>query len=396
MSTGPTIHCALTDAAIRRHSSNLAIREIKDPAHPLRFRYHKGRKTGSMHAVVYSGGAEIWRKVAPWPAVTASETISSLPRLLASIITNPAEHAAISGMATFADLLTWYADRSSTNRQISPSRRAAIASQIKCQLLPLFGSMPLTPPRHELDRAMQHYQQGYHAETARGGWGILKQAVTQARKLRLITHDPLDGIAFSDLIKVKASVKPGRLRPSHVAEVLAQLSTSPAPDRLLCLLMLANATRIGETRQARWRDIDLVGDGAWHIPAAHTKPRRSHRIPLTSFTVRELQSYRHWQQSNGYSGAYLFPGAKGEPLSAREASRLVASVSDREWSAHDLRKLARTRWADQGVDYLVSELMLNHALSKLDKTYINTLVEGQIMSAFVHYHQWLEAQMLLK
>ncbi len=71
----------------------------------------------------------------------------------------------------------------------------------------------------------------------------------------------------------------------------------------------------------------------------------------------------------------------------------MSSVSAGEWSAHDLRKLARSRWADQGVDYLVSELMLNHALSKLDKTYINTLVEGQIMEALTQYHEWLKLKM---
>lgn len=391
-----TVHCSLTDAAIRRHSSNLAVREIKDPARPIRFRYHKGRATGTIHAVVYSGNQEIWRKLAVWPAVTADALISSLPRLLTSIIASPSDHDVISSMSTFSDLLGWYAERNAGNRQISSSRRAAVASQIKCQLLPLFGSLSLHSPRFDLDVVMQRYQQGYHAETARGGWGVLKQAVSLARKLRLITHDPLDGIAFSDLVRVKVVVKPGRLRSSHAGEVLATLKDVPPPSRLLCLLMLANATRIGETRQAKWRDFDLVDGGAWHIPASTTKPGRAHRLPLTAFTLAELKAYRGWQLSHGYSGVYLFPGSSGSPISAREAGRLVSSVSAGEWSAHDLRKLARSRWADQGVDYLVSELMLNHALSKLDKTYINTLVEGQILEALTQYHEWLSTKIILK
>lgn len=347
-----------------------------------------------MHAVVYAGNKETWRKVAAWPAVTAGEVIASLPKLLTSIMVNPADHDALSGMATFSDLLAWYADRTAGNRQLSSSRRAAIASQIKCQLLPLFGQLSLAPPRYELDSVMQRYQQGYHPETARGGWGMLKQAAALARKLRLITHDPLDGIAFSDLVKAKVVVKPGRLRSSHVADVLAQFAASAQPSRMLCLMMLANATRIGETRQAKWRDFDLMDGGAWHIPAATTKPRRAHRVPLTSFTLRELMMYRKWQKASGYSGVYLFPGSSGEPISAREAGRQVAGVSGGEWSAHDLRKLARSRWADQGVDYLVSELMLNHALSKLDKTYINTLVEGQIVDALTNYHEWLTSNLI--
>ena len=40
---------SITDAAIRRHSANPEIHELRDPRHPIRFRWAKCRQRGSVH-----------------------------------------------------------------------------------------------------------------------------------------------------------------------------------------------------------------------------------------------------------------------------------------------------------------------------------------------------------
>ncbi len=65
---------------------------------------------------------------------------------------------------------------------------------------------------------------------------------------------------------------------------------------------------------------------------------------------------------------------------------MVRSVSLGEWTAHDLRKLARTCWADLGVDYMVAEQLLNHSMTKLDQAYIHTYMENQKRSAIELWH----------
>ena len=71
---------------------------------------------------------------------------------------------------------------------------------------------------------------------------------------------------------------------------------------------------------------------------------------------------------------------------------MFTSVSKGEWSSHDLRKVARTARADLGVDYMVGETLLNHAMKDLDATYIHTTAEGLKRKALEAWHQHLDSQ----
>ncbi len=68
-----------------------------------------------------------------------------------------------------------------------------------------------------------------------------------------------------------------------------------------------------------------------------------------------------------------------------------AQVSNSEWTAHDLRKLARSCWADLGIDYMVAEQMLNHSMTKLDQAYIHTYLADQKRAAIELWHSHLMA-----
>ena len=88
-------------------------------------------------------------------------------------------------------------------------------------------------------------------------------------------------------------------------------------------------------------------------------------------------------------GAFLFGAGNGRALSAQDASRLIRDFSGGEWSAHDLRKFARSMWLDRGGDYFVCELLLNHKLKKLDKTYIHAHAEKQKGAVLSDYHGYV-------
>lgn len=103
-----------------------------------------------------------------------------------------------------------------------------------------------------------------------------------------------------------------------------------------------------------------------------------------------LTRYRASQAARGYDGAYLFPGIHGQPLGKTPAQFAFAVLAGEEWTSHDLRKTARTAWADLGVDYLIGELLLNHALKALDVTYIHTTAEAQKRQALERWHAWLD------
>ena len=84
------------------------------------------------------------------------------------------------------------------------------------------------------------------------------------------------------------------------------------------------------------------------------------------------------------------PACRAPPFSEMQAQLAFTALSGEQWTSHDLRKTARTAWADLGVDYLIGELLLNHALKALDVTYIHTTAEAQKRQALERWHAWLD------
>jgi integrase len=158
---------------------------------------------------------------------------------------------------------------------------------------------------------------------------------------------------------------------------------------MLALMMLAHGTRIGETRMARWSEISLAA-AEWFIPAANTKTRTEHRLPLTAQVEALLVRYRSIQQVQGYEGVYLFPNRRGLSLSETQASAVFTRLGQGEWTSHDLRKVSRSTWTDLGIDGHIGEMLLNHTLGKIASTYIHTQAMQQRRAALEKWHAWLD------
>ena len=61
-----------------------------------------------------------------------------------------------------------------------------------------------------------------------------------------------------------------------------------------------------------------------------------------------------------------------------------------EWTSHDLRKVARTAWADLGIDHLIGELLINHAMGHNVQVYIQSDVMGRKRDALEKWHAHLD------
>ena len=59
------------------------------------------------------------------------------------------------------------------------------------------------------------------------------------------------------------------------------------------LFVAYTMTRSGETRAARWQEIDTAA-ALWTIPAEHMKRRRVHKVPLSRQALRILEQVRPW------------------------------------------------------------------------------------------------------
>ncbi|MPQ68315.1 tyrosine-type recombinase/integrase [Pseudomonas sp. MWU12-2323] len=388
-----TLNVTLSDAEIRRHQGG-NVRQLRDPRYrELRFRYSTvDRSRGAWHVVV----AGQWGKAGDYPGLNTRRMLDTLPAILARRAADPQANSTASHWATVGDLLAWYQDRMTRDKALSAKRKASARSALKCHLVPRLGPLALLAlDRPALDGLLLWpMQERYALSFVRSVYGVLAVAFRQAQRLSMIASNPMAGLTFGDFVNTRIRAKPARLRGTDLEALLPRLADGfeAAPGAsMLAVMMLCHGTRIGETRVARWQHIDLRAH-TWFIPAGDTKTKSEHRLPLTAQVCALLRRYQAHQQAAGYDGPFLFPGRPRAPLSATQASTLFRGLSNGEWSSHDLRKVARTAWTDLGVDYLVGELLLNHALKNLDQVYIHTTAERLKRQALEVWHGWLDAR----
>ena len=378
----------ITDTEIKRQATGV-VRNLRDIENRgLYLRFTRGRARASWY-LVHKGK---WNLVGSFPDLSAKQVVAALPsirlRLDAGNGTN------LSKWVTTGELLDWYADRMARDRSLSIKRKKTGASLIKCHLKPLLGAVPLASINKATldDQFMWPAQETIGIDYVRSAFQLLALAFRQAFKLRLIATNPMKDVKFSDFSKAKVGVKPSRLRMTQLQDLIHLLrdamASAPA-DAMLALMMLCHGTRIGETRLAQWSHISLA-EREWFIPAENTKTGVEHHLPLTEQVRHILISYRETQWASGYDGQFLFPSRNRKALSEGQASAVFTRLGQGEWTSHDLRKVARTGWADIGIDYLIGELLINHAMVHNVKVYIQSDVMSRKRDALEQWHGHLD------
>lgn len=391
-----TLAVAFSDAEIRRRADDPATVLMRDPRHPgLYFRFTEARPRGTWYLVV----RKKWNRIGAYPDLSTKAVLAALPDLRQRLANDAQAGATVSAWSTLGELLTWYRDRVIRDRNLSAKRKATAKSAITCHLIPRIGELAFADVRHgTLDaQLMWPLQAILSLEFVRLVFGLLVVACRRAHTLGLIPSNPMAGIKFSDFSKTKIKAKPARLRGVQIELLLAQLEgvwgDEPA-DAMLALMMLCHGSRVGETRMTQWPHISLA-ERTWHIPAEHTKTRVEHSLPLTDQVCSLLTQYRDRQLASGYSGQYLFPARNGKGISEGQASAVFTRLGKGEWTSHDLRKLARTGWADLGIDFLIGEMLINHAMGHNVQAYIHSTVEERKRVALEQWHAHLDGKGLI-
>jgi integrase len=378
----------ITDAEIKRQAAGTErdLRDIENRGLYLRFTRDRTRASWYL---VRKGK---WNLVGGFPDLTAKQVVAALPGIRLRL--EGGANSTLSKWATTGELLHWFADRYARDRNLSDKRKKTGASMIKCHLIPRLGETPLASiDKAALDsKLMWPMQETVTIDYVRSAFQLLALAFSQAFKLRLISANPMKDIKFKDFSTAKVGIKASRLRGTQLQELLhhlAEVTASNPHDGMLAMMMLCHGTRIGETRQARWSHISLA-EREWFIPSENTKTGVEHHLPLTDQVRQLLIWYRDKQQSTGYEGQFLFPGRGGEGISEGRASAVFARLGQGEWTSHDLRKLARTCWADIGIDHLIGELLINHAMGHIVKVYVQSGVMDRKRDALVKWNAHLD------
>ncbi len=217
---------------------------------------------------------------------------------------------------------------------------------------------------------------------------LMQQMFDYAVQLEVLESNPFTGLDMSTL--GAAPSKP-RQRILTVDELHALLVVLDAPcqrdakvGRLALKLLLLTGKRVGELLRTRWSDLDLEGKApAWTIPGANRKstvdaPLPDEVVPLAPAAVQVFEALKEKKRSDEWVFASPHSSQDGR-LADTAPSRIVRELfkakrlKGPEWTPHDLRRTARTLWADKlKVAWHVSEVLLGHALPKVAATYAVT------------------------
>lgn len=377
----------LNDSQIKRWLSDSSSREFRDHRYPeLRLRAISKRNRASVHLILPNEGKTAWKKQGNWPHLCLKTLVDDLPKRLAKIAAGEVVNSA--ELVTTSDLLNWYTGHIQSNTTLSKSWRRNCASMSKTHLHPRLGDVLLSQLDFitvdtELVKTMlaDDYAPHYIRLTA----NVLKRALTAACDLRLLNQDPLAGYRVQLSLTMPPEVD-AHLSEADLADLFSSLKAAPRQSNILFMLMLMFGSRIDETRQAKWTH--FAGD-YWSIPALDTKTKVAHRLPLTRATKGLLRVYKRWQLKHVGKREYLFAGERSEVVSIRTVQYWSESIRFKYFTSHALRKLCRTIIADMGVDTMVGERILNHALPLLLRTYVRTSLDSGMLRALNDYHQYL-------
>jgi integrase len=164
------------------------------------------------------------------------------------------------------------------------------------------------------------------------------------------------------------------LSEDELKSFLANLEDACRFERLphVLRLLLLTLQRRGELVAAEWREFDL-DHKTWTIPGEHTKTGVGHVLPLSDWAIEELTMLK----ALAGDSRFVLPNAGHTgSLDPKYITRSVARCLKRfkshgidPFTAHDLRRTARTYLAKLGVKVDIAERILNHARERIEATY---------------------------
>ena len=187
---------------------------------------------------------------------------------------------------------------------------------------------------------------------------VFRYAVATSRAKRDITQD-LKGLIKAAPTKHFAALT----SPAKVGELLRAIhgyQGQPATEIALKLAPLV-FVRPGELRTAEWAEFDLESEHPeWRIPAAKTKMKREHLVPLSRQAVELLKEL----DAHTGGGRLLFPTLRDprRPMSENTlnaALRRLGFTKDQQ-TAHGFRSIASTLLNEKGFAPDLIELQLAH------------------------------------
>jgi len=286
-----------------------------------------------------------------WTVAAAREQAKSLKRRI-DVGTDPmGDRHAEREAPTIATLAERYlAEHATRKRERSAKEDASLLRQL---ILPKLGKLRVAAVRRTDIEAFHREVSKATPVRANRALSLLTKMFNLAIGWEMRTDNPCKGIERNPEDK-----RERYLAPSELERLMASLSAHPnqTSANVVRLLLLTGARR-GEVLGATWDQFDLE-TGVWTKPAATTKQKKVHRIPLSA-PARQLLA----EMLAKADGPALFPGRRGNEQQT-DLKRFWASVCKAAAlegvRVHDLRHSYASYLASAGLSLPVIGALLGH------------------------------------
>jgi len=246
----------------------------------------------------------------------------------------------------------------------SPAHARKVEQRLERHVLPRLGSLPVSDvaPSAVLEMAETIVAKGAVETAHRAVWDV-GQIMRRAIVMQLATTDPTVGVT-AELRRPPATKHfDAVVDPKELGGLLRAFDAYQGSQAVRCAIRLQPHVfvRPGELRAAEWSEIDF--DAAlWTIPAARTKSKREHLVPLSRQSLEILEEMR---RISAHRSRLVFPRARSakRPLSDAAMTGAYRRMEIERLTAHGFRATARTLLREElGFDSEIIEHQLAHAV----------------------------------
>lgn len=239
--------------------------------------------------------------------------------------------------------------------------RGTVMFRLEKYVFPILGDKHINriEPQDVLALVRPIDQQG-HNETARRLLQIIAQVYRYALIIGRAERNPANDLSGA-LRPRRVTHRAAVTEPKKVGQLLRNIDNYEGYFPIICSLRLAPLVfvRPTELRAAVWSEFNLE-EREWRIPAARTKMKQMHIVPLSTQAMQILE------ELHPYSGTskYLFPSIRSDvkPISnvtMLDALRRMGYAQD-EMCTHGFRSIASTLLNELGYNRDWIERQLAH------------------------------------
>ena len=153
------------------------------------------------------------------------------------------------------------------------------------------------------------------------------------------------------------------LNGDELVRLSKALAKHPHPEAADAIrLLLLTGARRGEVFGMRWQDVDL-GAAKWSKPAASTKQKRPHEVPLSAPARQLLSNIQKRQRRAGIRSKFVFPGggATGHVVELKKSwAMLTKAAGIADLRLHDMRHSYASQLVSAGASLPLVGALLGH------------------------------------